>query len=293
MPKPVGGTGGGVGGDPGSVLSAAVSAVVLPGSGSDGDFVRRAFAGPLHAVGIRLVAPAPRPGHEVVVGYRAALDAAAARATARGEALLVGGVSLGALVAARWAAQRVGAASDHREGSGWSGATGPVAGLLLALPAWTGEPGDAPAALAARATAAQVRASGLDGAISVARAGAPAWLADELARAWSGHGTGLADALDVAAAEPGPDGTELARIGVPAGVVAAADDPVHPLAVAETWCGQLPRARLVTTRLAAVGADPAVLGRAAVLGWLRARSACPPGLPSGGRTVDPTPVPAG
>jgi pimeloyl-ACP methyl ester carboxylesterase len=294
MPEPAGGTGG-VGSA--SVLFPAVSAVVLPGSGSDGDFVRRAFAGPLRALGIRLVAPAPRPGREVVAGYHAALDAAAARAGARGEALLAGGVSLGALVAARWAAQRVGpgsaagwacSAGDQQGAVECSGGVGPLAGLLLVLPAWTGEPGDAPAALAARATAAQIRACGVDGAIRTARAGAPAWLAAELARAWSAHGPGLADALDAAAVEPGPDGAELARIGVPAGVVAAADDPVHPLAVAETWCARLPRARLVTTRLAAVGADPAVLGRAAVLGWLRARSPCrraTPGLTRGGGGV--------
>ncbi|MGE3284595.1 MAG: alpha/beta hydrolase [Pseudonocardia sp.] len=266
------------------------TAVVLPGSGSDDDFVRRAFTGPLAALGIRLVAPAPLPGRAVVAGYREALDDAAAGATARGEALLAGGVSLGALVAARWAADRAGAAGCPQPPSGRSPdagrrapghtcgrtAAGPLAGLLLALPAWTGEPGDAPAALAARASAAQVRAAGVDGAVRAARAGAPAWLADELARAWAGHGPGLADALDTAAAEPGPDGAALARIAVPAGVVAAVDDPVHPLAVADAWCAWLPWARLVTTRLDALGADPAVLGRAAVLGWLHARNACRP-----------------
>lgn len=243
-----------------------LTAVVLPGSGSDDHFVRRAFAGPLLALGIPLLAPAPRPGRAVVEGYREALDAAAARAAAQGQALLVGGVSLGAHVAARWAAQRV----AQRPAD-----AGPacLAGLLLALPAWTARPGDAPAAAAARATAALVRASGVAGAVRAARAGAPAWLADELDRAWSGYGDHLADTLDAAAAEPGPDETALARLTVPAGVVAVVDDPVHPVAVARRWCASMPRARLVRTRLATLGADPAVLGRAAVLGWLRARGA--------------------
>lgn len=229
-----------------------VTAVVLPGSGSDEVFVRAAFAEPLRGAGIRLVAPGPRHGTGVVAGYHAALDAAADRA---GGPLLVGGVSLGAHVAVRWAA-----------GPG----AGRVAGLLLALPAWGGDPAGAPAARAARFTAAQVREGGLGSAVAAARAGAPAWLADELARAWAGHGAGLADALDAAAAEPGPTPQELARPDVPAGVVGLVDDAVHPLAEARRWAGLLPRAVLVTSTLDAVGADPRVLGAAAVHGWQRA-----------------------
>lgn len=239
-----------------------LTAVVLPGSGSDDDFVRRAFAGPLRAVGIRLVAPAPRPGRGVVDGYRTALDTALDTApdgppdgAAGPGRLLVGGVSLGAHVAARWAADR----------------PGRVAGLLLALPAWTGAPADAPAALASIATAARVRSGGLTAAVGEARAGSPPWLGDELERAWRGYGDGLADALLAAAREPGPDEDALAALDVPAGVVGLVDDPVHPLAVARRWSSVLPRAALVTASLGALGGDPAVLGRAAVLGWLRAR----------------------
>lgn len=230
-----------------------MTAVVLPGSGSDDVFVRSAFAAPLRAAGIALLAPAPRSGAGVVAGYRAALDAAAARSDAP---LLVGGVSLGAHVALRWAA-----------GPG----AGRVAGLLLALPAWSGDPAGSPAALAARLTADRVRGGGLSGAVVAARAGAPAWLADELARAWAGYGPGLADALDAAAAEPGPTDGELAGLDVPAGVVGLVDDPVHPLAQARRWAGLLPRAVLVTSTLDAVGADPRVLGAAALEGWERAR----------------------
>lgn len=246
---------------------AAPTVVVLPGSGSDDVFVRRAFGPVARALGWRLVSPAPAAGRGVVSGYRSALDAAAAARRAAAP-LLVGGISLGAHVAARWAAER--------------GPDGPD-GLLLALPAWTGAPvGPPPAAAAARATAAVARRAGVAGAIAAARGGAPRWLADELARAWTGYGDGLADALEEAAAEPGPAPAALRGLAVPVGLAALPDDPVHPLAVADEWRGLLPRAALCTTTLAAVGADPGALGRAAALAWLRARHPAP--APERGRS---------
>jgi pimeloyl-ACP methyl ester carboxylesterase len=229
--------------------------VVLPGSGSDAAFVQAAFGAPLRAIGVTLHAVTPRPGGDVVAGYRTALDAALAEPGP----VLVGGVSLGAHVAAAWAAER---------GNG-AGPGGP-AGLLLALPAWTGAPGEAPAAAAARATAAQVRAGGVAAAVAAARAGSPRWLGDELARAWSGYGAGLADAFEAAAAEPAPDAAALRSITVPVGIAALTDDPVHPLATARTWEHLFPRAATCTSTLAAFGADPAVLGRSAVRSWRRA-----------------------
>jgi pimeloyl-ACP methyl ester carboxylesterase len=200
---------------------------------------------------VDLDAVTPRPGADVVAGYLAALDAAAERPGA----FLVGGISLGAHVAAAWAAER---------------APARLGGVLVALPAWTGNPDGAPGAAAARMTAGQVRAGGPAAAAAAARAGAPAWLADELARAWAGYGAGLADALDAAAAHPAPDVATLATIAVPVGIVALVDDPVHPLATAATWARALPRAAVRTTTLAALGADPAVLGQAVLQAWERA-----------------------
>lgn len=226
-------------------------AIMLPGTGSDDRFVRSAFARPLAAAGIDLIVPPLRRGADVVADYREALD----RAALGPGRLLVGGISLGAHVAARWAA--------HTPG-------GRLAGVLLALPAWTGSSEGAPAALAARLSAAQVRAGGVDAALASAAAGTPPWLAAELGRAWPRHGAGLAPALEAAAAEPGPTADELAGLNVPAGVAALVDDPVHPLTVAEQWQRLLPRSTLVTARLAAFGRDPETLGRAAVLAWLRA-----------------------
>lgn len=225
--------------------------MVLPGSGSDARFVRSAFGPALGVWGITLEAVAPRPGGDVVAGYRAALDAAAGRPGP----FLVGGISLGAHVATAWAAERAPAG---------------LTGVLAAMPAWTGAPDGAPAAAAARATAAQVRAGGLAAAVGAARAGAPRWLADELARAWAGYGPGLADALDAAAAEPAPDPAALRSLAVPVGIVALVDDPVHPLATALTWARALPRAVVRTTTLGALGADPAVLGQAAAPAWRQA-----------------------
>jgi pimeloyl-ACP methyl ester carboxylesterase len=119
----------------------------------------------------------------------------------------------------------------------------------------------------------QVRAGGLAAAVAAARAGAPAWLADELERAWAGYGSGLADALDAAAAQPASDLATLASLAVPVGIVAIVDDPVHPLPTAHAWARALPCAAIRTTTLAAVGADPAVLGRAALRAWQEASGA--------------------
>ncbi|MFC4949691.1 alpha/beta hydrolase [Pseudonocardia sp. GCM10023141] len=208
----------------------------------------------------------------MVDGYRAALDAALERAVTHGERFVAGGVSLGAHVAATWAAQRRHDAGEH------------LAGLLLALPAWSGPAAGAPAAQAARATADLVRAGGVEAALAAARTGSPPWLAAELSRAWPGYGSGLAAALDAAAAEPGPRPAALASLAVPTGLAALVDDPVHPLAEARHWLSLLPRAVLHTATLAAFGADPEVLGRATVLGWLQAgqlRDGPPPGRHSG------------
>ncbi|MCA2359820.1 alpha/beta hydrolase, partial [Mycobacterium intracellulare] len=71
-----------------------VTTVLLPGTGSDDDYVQRAFSGPLAHVGAVLVNPPPRPDR-LIDGYLAALDAAACEGP-----IAVGGVSIGAAVAA-------------------------------------------------------------------------------------------------------------------------------------------------------------------------------------------------
>ena len=93
-----------------------ITAVLLPGTGSDDDYVYRAFATALHEVGAVVVAPPPQPD-QLVDGYVSELDNAARLA-----AIAVGGVSIGAAVAVNWAL----AHPTH------------AVGVLVALPPWTG-----------------------------------------------------------------------------------------------------------------------------------------------------------
>src|SRR3984893_17666128 len=108
-----------------------VCTVLLPGTGSDDDYVYRGFSGALHHAGSAVVAVPPRPGG-LIAGYLAELDNAAAE-----EPIAVGGVSIGAAVAVARALT-----TRHRSAAG-----------LAALPAWTGPQEGAPAALAARQSA--------------------------------------------------------------------------------------------------------------------------------------------
>jgi len=218
---------------------------MLPGTGSDDTFVRSVFEIPLAAAGITLTAPAPAPGPSLAVSALSALSSSSGP-------VLAGGISFGAHLAAEWAV-----ANPSR-----------CAGLVLALPAWHGEPGSAPASLSALHSAAQVRSLGVAGAL--ADSPMPEWLATELSRAWGGYGDALADSLEVAATRASPTLAELARLDVPVGIAACADDPIHPASVAGEWAAALPRATVRTTRLTVVGADPEALGRAAVQAFLRA-----------------------
>jgi pimeloyl-ACP methyl ester carboxylesterase len=219
-----------------------VTTVLLPGTGSDDDYVYRAFSAPLHAEGASVVTPAPQP-HRLVDGYREALDEAA-----RGGPIAVGGVSIGAAVSTAWAL-----AHPSR-----------AVAVLAALPAWTGSPECAPAALTARHSAEVLRRDGLASATAAMRASSPQWLADELTRSWLGQWPSLPEAMAEAATYVAPTCDELERLAVPLVVAAATDDPVHPVEVAFEWVAAAPRAALRTVTLAEMGADPAVLGAACV-----------------------------
>ncbi|OBH55459.1 hypothetical protein [Mycobacterium sp. E2479] len=217
-----------------------VTTVLLPGTGSDDDYVHRAFSRPLSEIGAVLVTPRPRP-ERLIEGYRAALDDAA-----RAKPIAVGGVSIGAAVAAAWAL-------THPDRA---------VAVLAALPAWTGAPGAAPAALAARYSAAQLRTDGLATTTTQMRASSPPWLADELTRSWGAQWPHLPDAMEEAAAYVAPSCDELAGLAVPLGVASAVDDPIHPLQAGLDWVAAAPRAALQTVTLDQIGTDPAALGAA-------------------------------
>jgi pimeloyl-ACP methyl ester carboxylesterase len=231
-----------------AVILRGVTTVLLPGTGSDDDYVYRAFSDALHDVGAIVVAPSPRP-EGLIDGYRHELDNAS-----RSGPIAVGGVSIGAAVAAAWALAH----------------PGHVVGVLAALPAWTGEPDTAPAALAARHSAEMLRRDGLASATAQMRAGSPAWLADELTRSWVGQWPALPDAMDEAARFVAPTCGELEGLAAPMGVASATDDPIHPVEVGIEWVAAAPRAALRTVTLDEMGADPSVLGAACVAALLEA-----------------------
>ena len=217
-----------------------VVTVLMPGTGSDEDYLRRAFAGPLERAGAVLVAVPPRPA-DLLAGYASAVEAAAARGP-----IAVGGVSLGAAFGAAWAL-----ANPTR-----------TVAVLAALPPWTGAPEDAPAAVSARHTAASLRHDGLEAVIAAMRESSPAWLADELERSWRRQWPALPEAMEAAAGYPAPDTAALRRLSAPMGVVGSPDDAVHPIRVAEHWAHTAPRAALRAITFAEFGPHPEALGEA-------------------------------
>jgi pimeloyl-ACP methyl ester carboxylesterase len=227
-----------------------VVTVLLPGTGSDDDYLTRALAGPLAQAGAVVVTVAPEP-ERLVAGYLEALDRTLNQTLERfGDRgrIAVGGVSLGAALATRWA-------SAHPRHT---------AAVLAVLPPWTGAPNGAPAAISARHTAATLRRDGLDATTAVMRSSSPRWLADELARSWGRQWPALPDAMDEAAGYVGPSAEDLRRLNVPLALVAASDDAIHPASVATDWAALAPRAALRTVRLEEFGPQPALLGQACV-----------------------------
>lgn len=226
------------------MTSRAPHAVVLPGTGSDARFAQEAFGRGLSSLGATVVAVEPDP-RGIVASYEAALDAAADEH----DRILVGGISIGAAVAASWALRN----PDSTRA------------VLAVLPAWIGEPTSAPAALSARYTAHRLTVDGLAATTDDMAASTPTWLSTTLARSWASQWPHLPSALLEAADYVAPGRAELAQLAVPTVIVAAVDDPVHPLTVGEIWQTLIPTAALTTVTLAEIGADPAVLGDRAVV----------------------------
>jgi pimeloyl-ACP methyl ester carboxylesterase len=225
-----------------------IPTALLPGTGSDDDYLSRALAGPLERAGATVHTVAPDP-QRLVDGYLCALDRvldATMQRSGDDGRIALGGVSLGAAVAVRWAC----AHPRH------------TAAVLAVLPPWTGAPDGAPAAVSARHTAATLRQDGLDATTATMRSSSPQWLADELARSWRRQWPALPDAMEEAAAYVAPTADDLRRLDVPLAVVAAADDAIHPAQVAVDWVSWAPRAALRTVRLEEFGPHPELLGQA-------------------------------
>ncbi len=225
----------------------AAHAVVLPGTGSDARFASDAFTSALTAVGTSVEAVDPDPVG-VVASYEAALDAAA---DAHGR-IIVGGISIGAAVAAAWSARN----REH------------VAGILAVLPPWLGKPGDAPAALSARLTSHLLTTEGLEAVTAAMAATSPDWLATTLTRSWAAQWPDLPSALLEAAEYVAPDVQLLRRLNAPTSVIGAVDDAVHPFEIARIWNREIPHSVLTAIHLDDIATDPGVLGRRAVEGLL-------------------------
>lgn len=246
---------------------------MLHGAGSSADFISRCFTPA--ALGVTQVrAIQCRRADQQLDALDRELAALAGRVgagqdpTCTSRRLIVGGVSIGAHAAARWAARHPTPLAPRTSAPG--SAEG-LSGLVLVMPAWIG-PAGAVAGLTGHA-ADQITRFGIAGSLVRIResvsASLPAddWVLDELDRAWSGYTREeLAATLAMAAATAGPTVDELARIRCPTIVIALADDPLHPLDVAERVAAAIPLARLSVLTRSEIQADRTAFARAASAG---------------------------
>ncbi len=207
-------------------------------------------AGSCPETALRLLGPAVPEGVEIrAVDARGTVEEVVARLAAQAhgrEVALAGGISLGAHAAAIWSARG-----------------GVTRELLLVMPAWTGPPGDVSALTAA--TADDVRVLGIDRVLARVTdlVAGDDWVLDELRRGWRTYDDALLDTtLRAAASSPGPTPAELARITARTAVVALADDPLHPAAVAHRWAGSVPGAAIAVVGRHEPALDRGALGRA-------------------------------
>ncbi|MCK0440490.1 alpha/beta hydrolase [Gordonia alkaliphila] len=225
--------------------------ILMAGTGSDDDYLRRSFGPAVAEAGADLQALAPSA--RLIDDYLDTLDAAADAAAAAGTTIVVGGVSIGAVVALRWVLDRGGA---H------------CSGVLAALPPWSGPVGDSLAALSARVTADAVERDGLEPTIAAMAATSPPWLAAELSRSWRALADrDLVGQLRTAAAYRAPTLAEIAELPVPLAIAGALDDPLHPIEVARDWARAAPHAALTEIALSEWGPQPHLLGAACVNAW--------------------------
>jgi pimeloyl-ACP methyl ester carboxylesterase len=216
-------------------------AVIAHGAASSADFVRRVFAKPLESIGYDLVTWDRRtPVQEA--------DREFAALVRDSGATVVGGISVGAILATRYAL----AEGDR------------LAGLLVALP--PPQPVGVPVPTAGGSEAALHIDS------EEATRGAVPWVADEIRAAWATYTQAdLVRELTSASRAVPPTYDKLAQCVVPTGIVALSGDPVHPMDAADQWAKALPFAELETVQMHEPATDITVIGQAAVRAWLRAQ----------------------
>jgi hypothetical protein len=209
---------------------------------------------------LRLLAAAVPPGvRPVAVDARGSVDDVVRRlhaAAVGSDVVLAAGISLGAHAVAAWALDG-----------------GRCEALLIVMPAWTGEP-DGIAGLTS-STAVAVETRGRGAVLAEIMASAPDdWVVRELADGWATYTDDeLAATLRAAAGSPAPSLDDLARLEPAVAVVALADDPLHPEAVARDWAAATNRSALETVARQAPAQDVNALGLAGRDALLRLRVA--------------------
>ncbi|MGO3328484.1 alpha/beta hydrolase [Gordonia sp. (in: high G+C Gram-positive bacteria)] len=217
--------------------------IVMPGTGSDADYAARVFGPVARAAGALIECLEPRA--DLVESYLTRIDAIAER----GDRVIVGGVSIGAAIAVRWACDAARAAQCD--------------GVLAALPPWSGPPGDCLAALSARITADSLEHEGLEATVEAMVSTSPAWLGSELSRSWRAlHPRGLVAQLRAASTFVGPTLVDVAGLTAPLGVAVAPDDPLHDADVGRSWAQAAPRAAVAEAPLREFGPAEHLLGDA-------------------------------
>lgn len=213
--------------------------VLAHGAGSSSAFLRRAL--PAERLGVRECRYV-----DDRTGLVAAVRDQLGRAMDRSLPVILGGVSLGAhasigMLAAPRLPRNV------------------VAGLAV-MPAWTGAP-DRVAAMTAGAAEA---VAALTPAGVLAELDPSDWVTPLLHESWElRRPADLVAELETAAQQPAPRPDDLAAIGVPVGIVALRDDPLHPTSVARRWRDTIPCAALVDIGRDEPGADLAVFAERA------------------------------
>ena len=235
---------------------------LLPGSGSTGDFMARAFAPVIDSRSAVVVTHASGDARAIAAQLGATYDECAARGT---PITCVIGVSIGAHAAGWWASTRP-SKPTHPTATDHASHRQPLE-LVLAMPAWTGAPDDiaATTAYAAERLATQGVAAELD----LLHTQFPDdWVVTELDTAWRTRDPSqLVCSLRGTATSVSPTLDDLAHISIPTCVVALADDPLHPADVARTWAAAIPDATLTTVARAAPAADRAAFGNAVLAAW--------------------------
>lgn len=245
--------------------------VIAHGIGSSARLVADAFTDAVLVGGRRLVvydlrghgASSPAPllaDHHLDVHAR---DLAAVAQRCGGDIEVVGGISLGAHAAVR--AVTAGRLVDA------------PAALLGCLPAWLGRSvsgSGAHAAIARRVREVGVEAHRKDAAGDPSLA---PWLRQALAEDLTRHdAASLTAALLALDGAEAPSREELAGVRPPIGVLGWADDPGHPLAVAEVWASTAAQGVLVHLSLRELDVGVDRLGAHGVAAVAAALDAGPP-----------------